>query len=193
MTDPGTAPRASEARRFDYHLDAENLITYVSPDFLAFARENDTPQLTAGTLLNQPIWTFVAGAATREVYATLFDRVRATGQAVTIPFRCDGPTCRRFMELTVSPGPAAALHLSARLLRVEDGVNLPLLDPRIPRSGKMLEACSFCKSIRLPDNGWHPVEDAVRQLSLFDSPQLPILSHSVCPTCMPDFMDRLET
>ena len=175
----------------EYVLDSDDVIAEVSPAFLAFAQENDAPGLTASALIGAPIWNFVAGTPTREIYAACFERVRSTLRTVTLPFRCDSPTCRRIMELTVVPGAEQSIRLSAVLLRAETRLAVPLLDPRIERSGEILEACSFCRRIRIDDATWLDVEEAVGRLGLFDSPQLPMLSHGVCPACLPELQRRL--
>ncbi len=179
------------ARPSEYRLNAQDIIAEVSPAFLAFARQNQAPALTRSALVGAPIWTFVAGLSTRAIYAAAFERVRATQRAISFPFRCDSPTCRRFMELTIAPASSNGLDLSAVLLRTEHRRAVPLLDPNVARSGSVLEACSFCKSIRVDEAIWLQVEDAIAHLGLFDSPQLPTLSHSVCPACLPEFHQRL--
>jgi len=175
----------------EYHVDADDRIVYVSPAFLAFAIENGAPELNASSLLGVSIWDCVAGVSTREIYAVAFDLVRQERRALSLPIRCDSPTCRRFMELEIVPGAGRVLELRALLLRAEPRPAEELLDPRRARSDVILEACSFCRDIYVGNSAWMGVEDAVRHMDLFSSAQLPLLSHSVCPRCLPEFHRRM--
>jgi hypothetical protein len=176
----------------EYQLDHDDRIVALSHAFLAFAVQNDTPEITTAALVGRPIWDFVAGVTTRELYAALFQHVRLRQQPVRFPFRCDSPTRRRFMEMEVFPEPDLALRLAAIVVRSEDRPPVALLDPRVSHSDVVLEACSFCRAIRVADDRWLPAEDAVSALALFEARQLPLLSHGVCPACLPELRRRLQ-
>ena len=64
-------------RSFIWIIDDADKIVHVNDDWLAFARENTAPQLTASLVLDQPIWRFIQGQETSYLYKQIFGRVRA--------------------------------------------------------------------------------------------------------------------
>ena len=83
-----------------YHLDASDRIVAVDTAWIAFAAANGAPDLP-DRVLGRPVWQFFSNLTVRELYRTLFRRVRETRDGVTLTFRCDSPDVRRFMSLTV--------------------------------------------------------------------------------------------
>ncbi len=102
----------SDHRSFIWIIDAADKLVHVNDAWLAFAGENTAPQLTAASVLNQPIWRFIQGQETIYLYKQIFGRVRAGKSPVKFPFRCDSPDCRRFMEMQLSllPGRCHPVH-----------------------------------------------------------------------------------
>ena len=86
-----------------YVIDRANRVVAVDDGWIAFAIGNDAPDLP-GRVLGANLWTFIANATVQDLYSALFQRIRATGREITIPFRCDSPSVRRFMKLTVGRG-----------------------------------------------------------------------------------------
>lgn len=165
-----------------YDLDDAWRIVAVDEAWSAFARANDAPELLPPTPIGQPVLSYVEDRTTSALYAALFARARRTRVPITIPFRCDSPTRRRFLDLRIEAGPRAGLRLRSRLLRSEARDEVPLLDRRRPRDGRLLRMCSFCKRVEAHER-WGEVEDAVTSLRLFDSFSLPTLTHGVCHDC----------
>jgi hypothetical protein len=166
-----------------YRLDELDRIRWVGGAWSDFARANGAPELAEADILGRRVWTFVAGIETRHLYELMFEAVRRGRGAVVVPFRCDAPQLRRFMELEIRSLPGAALELTASLLREEARAPEPLLDARAPRTSEVLSICSVCKRLRVAHDRWLAVEDAVRVLDLFGRVELPGLSHGVCPDC----------
>ena len=109
-----TMEKPLDQRSFIWIIDDADKIVHVNDDWLAFARENTAPQLTASVVLDQPIWRFIQGQETSYLYQQIFSRVRAGVSPVKFPFRCDSPDCRRFMEMKLSllPGGCHPVHFS---------------------------------------------------------------------------------
>ena len=106
-------------RSFIWIIDDADKIVHVNDAWLAFARENTAPQLTASLVLDQPIWRFIQGQETIYLYKQIFGRVRAGKSPVKFPFRCDSPDCRRFMEMQLSLLPGDAIQFISHILREE--------------------------------------------------------------------------
>jgi hypothetical protein len=170
-------------RRFIWIIDDADKIVHVNDDWLAFAGENTAPQLTAFSVLNQPIWRFIQGQETSYLYKQIFSRVRAGVSPVKFPFRCDSPNCRRFMEMQLSLLSGNAIEFISHILREEWREPIDLLDASRDRSGEFLKICSWCKRIDIPGQGWGEIETAIDALDLFDHHSMPRMTHTICDAC----------
>lgn len=182
---PGTLPSNN------YELDQDDRIRAVSASWLDFARHNGAADLERETVVGRPIWDFVAGTDTQGVYEAIFTRVRATGRTLRLPFRCDSPDRRRYMQLTVRPRPAGGLAISASLVREEERDPISLLDRNTARSHVLVPMCSWCKAVRGTTGEWLEVEEAVAQFELLASLPLPRLTHTICPKCAASLEDNV--
>jgi hypothetical protein len=171
------------SHRITYELDAQDRIRTTGADWDRFALANGAPELASHRIRLEPLWRFVTGIEVQHLLRLLFERVRSRNTTIRLPFRCDSPSARRFMELTVRPLPAHALTVESRLLRTETRQYVPLLErsPRL-RYG-FLTMCSWCKRIRLVNGEWAEVERAVEVMDLFTSADLPMISHGICRSC----------
>jgi hypothetical protein len=173
----------ADNRLFIWTIDDADKIVQVNEAWLAFARENTAPRLTADLVLDQSIWRFIQGRETIYLYKQIFGRVRAGISPVKFPFRCDSPECRRFMEMKLSLLPGATIQFSAHILREERRDPVNLLEATRDRSGEFLKSCSWCKRIDIPGRGWGEVEAAIDALDLFGHHSLPRVTHTICDSC----------
>jgi len=170
-------------RHFIWSIDDADKIVQVDDHWLAFARENTAPQLTAALVLGQSIWRFIQGRETVYLYKQVFARVRAGKSPVKFPFRCDSPDCRRFMEMKLSLLPEGAILFTSHILREEWRQPLDILDACRDRSGEFLQICSWCKKINIPGRGWMEIEAAIEPLDLFGHHSMPRMTHTICDSC----------
>lgn len=180
-------------RSFRYQVDSHDTIQFVCADWLDFARQNGAAELDRDAVIGRPLWEFLSGKETQHLYRIIFDLVRADGRSVTLPFRCDSPGCRRYMELTIVPLPDESLDISASLLREEHRANVSLLEPDRPRSEEFVTICSWCKKVLISEDEWADVETCIRQLELFDSPVLPEITHGLCDVCESKITGELQS
>jgi hypothetical protein len=173
----------ADNRRFIWTIDDADKIVQVNEAWLAFARENTAPRLTADLVLDQSIWRFIQGQETSYLYKEILGRVRAGISPVKFPFRCDSPDCRRFMEMELSLSPGATIQFSAHILLEERRDPVNLLEATRDRSGEFLKICSWCKRIDIPGRGWGEVEAAIDALDLFGHHSLPRVTHTICDAC----------
>ena len=178
-------------RVYTYKVNADDRIDHVSSDWLQFAQENNAPHLNTEAVIGQPIFQFVSNEETRHLYEMILDRVRTRGNEVVVPFRCDSPSVRRFMELEVSPGPHGQVQFQGRILREERRQPMPLLDSSINRDDDFLKVCSWCKRVQA-EGEWLEVELAVERLELFNRKRLPQISHGICDDCGINLRRRIK-
>lgn len=170
-------------RTYRYVVDDHNRIVEVDEAWLRFARENDAPHLDREAVVGKSLWDFIADLETRIIYDAILDRVRHAPLCVRLPFRCDSPAVRRFMELEIIPLNPGHVAFNSRLLRREKRPPLHLLQPDRRRADRMLIMCGWCKKIELSAVEWVEAEEGVARLGLFDQPLLPRISHGICPSC----------
>jgi hypothetical protein len=173
---------------FTYRIDADNKISFVGTEWLAFARENDAEHLTRETVVGQSLFRFIADQETRYLYELIIAKVRRVGRTIVLPFRCDGPCVRRFMELTISLWTDEQIQFEGRLLREEQRDAVALFDPTTGRSDAYLTVCGWCKRLDVSGD-WLEAESALQRLPLFNLAQMPKLTHGICDRCS-DWLTR---
>ncbi len=182
---------AAGSRAYLYRIDREDRITHVNSAWLSFAEENWNIDLGRG-VLQRPIWDFIADTETRHIFRAMLAKVRESRRTISVPFRCDSPHIRRFMEMEIVPLPDNNVQFNCSLLRTERRPYMGLLDPASDRSDEYLTMCSWCKRIRLGADEWVEVEEAVKRLDLFESEGLPQLTHGLCNGCYEIAMEKIK-
>jgi hypothetical protein len=170
------------------------LVAVGRPNWVRFALDNDAPEMAeTDRILGRPLMEFIAGDSVRMLYATMFAALSGQpGRTVRLRYRCDAPTWRRVMDLSISV--IARRRNERRFLiqsQLEEEVSrapVPLFDQASqPPAGQfpLLSMCSICQRVCFPAGGaeesceWLEAEayyarggvSAVR------------LSHTVCPGC----------
>jgi len=170
------------AQALSYAIDEHDHLIKVDQGYYRFAEENGWTE--AGTSLGRSLWNYVAGDEMKKLQRLLVRRIRDEVGDVELPFRCDGPDVRREMNIRIVANPGGRVVLFSARLRSEEARDLPqlLLDPDATRSEETLEMCGWCDRFEV-DGEWVEVEEAARRLELFNQPELPALSHGICPDC----------
>lgn len=173
---------ATQPDVFVYDVDAGNRLVAVGHGWEDFAVSNGAPGLSSESVLGRPLLSFFASVETRHIYGLLLDQVRASGATIKIPFRCDGPAVRRYMELTISLQPPEQVRFESRIVREEPRPPVRLLEAGVERGEDFVVICSWCKLVEV-EGGWLEVEEAIDKLGIFDEPVLPRISHGCCSPC----------
>lgn len=179
---------------FRYQIDDHDRITFVDDAWLSFALANEAPELTERHVIGQPIWKFLAGKEVRELYRLVFNAVRSENREIRLPFRCDSPTCRRTMELRMSPekGRTREIAVEGVLLEEEQRPYVALFDPSERDPDLFVVVCSWCKRVHKNQDRWLNVEAAIVDMDLLRSDRLPNLSHGICPDCAATLQSAVE-
>lgn len=165
-----------------YAIDEHDHLIKVDRGYYSFAEENGWSE--AGTSLGRSLWDYVSGDEMRKLQRLLVRRIRDEVGNVELPFRCDSPGVRREMKIRIVARPGGRVVLFSARLRSEKARDLPqlLLDPEAPRGEETLDMCGWCDRFEV-DGEWVEVEEAAKRLELFNRPELPALSHGICPDC----------
>jgi len=186
--DESKAPALDDDRRSDdgkldvvYRVDAKGRLVYVNDGWNLFAEQNDTPELIGAAVLGRPLADFIDGPETKHIYEQVFRRVES-GVPMKLPYRCDSPTARRRMTLSIAAHGAGEIEFRSHLVEAQSRDSVGLLEPRRLRSAELLTLCSWCNR-GLIDDSWHEIEEVITGLRLFDA-ELPRLTHGMCPECV---------
>jgi len=120
-----------------YRVDPRGRLTFVNDGWNAFAAENRTPELMGAAALGRPMTDFIGGRETRYIYDRLLARAR-DGVQMTLPFRCDSPTERRHMSLTVAAIGSDEVEFRSHLVDAQPRDSVAVLEPDRPRSDSLL-------------------------------------------------------
>lgn len=163
-------------------VDEDDLIVSVDEPWLAFAHRNDVPELTRDSVVGRPLWDFVEGETTQDLYRTVLEAVRSRGTSVRFPFRCDAPDRLRWMEMVIDSLPEGGVAFRSVLHGEASRNSVILLDLRADRSDDVVLLCSLCKKVQCGEE-WLETSEALEALRLFEAVRLPRLVHTVCPAC----------
>ena len=164
-----------------YAIDANDFITRVNAQWLAFALENHAPHLRAEGVVGTNLWTHIGEPTTRYLYRALLQQVRTSGEAVSLSFRSDSPELRRFTELRLSHCGDGVVEFESRVVKQELRLAVNLLDARRPCSDDVVTVCSWCKKVAAPE--WMEAEAAISTMRLFEKAVAPKITHGICDHC----------
>lgn len=173
-----------DVREFEYVLDGSDRLVSANAHWFDFAKENGVHDLTAERCSGRLLWEFISDATTRHLYQLLLKPVRERGEIRTVPYRCDSPDRRRYMEMTISSASEGGVLFRSRIIREEPRDVVMLLVGDGKRTDELVVMCSWCKKVRVREVEWLEVETAVKELQLFDEVDLPRITHGVCDRCI---------
>lgn len=141
-----------------------------------FALENDGRDAVAARVLGTNLLDHVHGDASRMLVFTMLERARRITRPHKVPFRCDSPHFKRFMEMEVSPAPNQGVSFAYRLLRVEPFPEPLRFAVGDARRGPLRIRCSSCNRIREAGR-WREPEETMT------GPEPIIIAYGVCDIC----------
>lgn len=177
---------AAAGQIYRYRVDSDDRIVWVDARWLAFAQENGAPDLTRERVLGQSLWRYIAGDVTCEVYRRMHREVRLRGRTIVAPFRCDSPSLRREMQLTILPEDSGQLLYEGMVLLSAPCPPVSVLDSALRRSQSLLTMCSCCKRVLIEPDGWLGMNEASVRLKVLNAAMPPQLKYEVCPGCLPE-------
>ncbi|MCD6051724.1 MAG: hypothetical protein K0Q55_3133 [Verrucomicrobia bacterium] len=182
----------SEGREFVYWVDANNHVVKVNEAWREFAQENQVAVLTQEASGPVPLWNFIEGREMKYLFQVMLDKVRQGGGPLVVPFRCDAPDRRRFMEQTMVKLDDGLVEVRCRTLKEEVREPMALLGEGGERSSQLIYCCGWCKKFEVSTGKWVEVEHVVKELELFGGVNLPRISHGACPECVHEITRLLQ-
>ena len=179
-------------RIFIHRIDSDDIIVVVNDDWLSFGAENIF-NLSRDSVVNKLLWDFIVDRETQHLYKVMIEKVRSDDVKLKVPFRCDSPDCRRFMELEIFSLTENVVEFRSHITKLEFRTHIGLLDVSADRSSEFVKICGWCKKIYVSESEWLEVEEAIKRLDLFGAAKLPQLTHGICDSCREDIFQIVDT
>ncbi len=167
-----------------YRINAHDILISFNKEWDIFAAENHSPAMHSEKVGHTSIWAYIHDFETKHIHETLLTRVRADRQLWQLPFRCDSPEMRRFMEMDIIHVGQGTVEYRCRTLHTEKRQPLPPSPHAVQPQGPFLRMCSWCKKMDGGHDAWLEIEDAVVALDLLGRDTLPPISHTMCDHCL---------
>ena len=176
-----------------YLIDDEDIIVQISHNWESFACCNGWEDgCGENAVVGKKIWDFIQGMETKHFYEEIIRKTRDGCHCGPIPFRCDAPGERRYLELSMTPLASGRIKITSRIVHAEDRDHVRLLDKCECRSNELVTLCSMCKKMKTAPEEWREIEEGVAQLRIFEAEVMPQVTHGVCPHCHNTVMAELS-
>lgn len=144
--------------------------------------------LSPTDIVGRNLFTFIEGAQVQHLYSMLHEKVLKDRRHIVFEYRCDGPSVRRNMRMSLAPEGHLVRYESTVLREVPWARQPP---PVSPSADVLVPICSICKRYRYPS-----VSNEWKELDLIaGEPELPSrfdFTHGLCPDCFDSVMAQIR-
>jgi hypothetical protein len=173
-----------------YRIDASDRLCFVNEAWEAFARANGGEAFDAEHVFGHSLWSYVRDLTLGQIYRHVVADARR-GREVRLRFRCDAPTQRRLLEMTVRGTGGGVVQFRTHELATALRPPEALFDASTSRTGMPVRVCSWCNRVWAAD-AWLEVEQAVERMHLMLRSVLPPLTHGACEPCLDTITHGLD-
>ena len=168
-----------------YTIDTQNMIVAVGGAWDDFARNNDGDKIVSTLIIGKKLNQFIHGDETLMFVLTMIMSARILNRPVHRPYRCDSPTLKRFMTMTVQPLGQGAVEVIHQELRSEPIKHTVHMVAAPAGSGtSYAKRCSVCNRVKL-EGVWSEVDEAVQAKRLVPTVASTVkVIYGVCPDCV---------
>ena len=144
--------------------------------------------LSPSSVVGRNIFEFIQGREVQHLYAIFHEKVLKDRRHIVFDYRCDGPSIRREMRMSLSPEAELVRYESIVLQETPRAREIPAVSPS---AEVFVPICSICKRYRYPSgsNEW-------KELDLMPAePELPSafdFTHGLCPDCFESAMAQVR-
>lgn len=174
-----------------------SIVRVGEPNWQAFQGENAPhgPAVCKGTgasVLNRPVTQFIIGDTVRTTFEDLFNGVlTGTRPAIRIDYRCDAPSERREMRLSVRPiatgGDVRHLLYQSVTLSARPRPAIALFGAPVSekQSDDILTLCAICARVAWPVGAPSGERDWIEPAEYYrrDGGDVALISHGFCEPC----------
>jgi len=177
-------PVCEQTNYLSYTIDVAGTIVAVSGGWDDFARGNDGEAIVSKKIVGKKLDQFIHGDETLMFVRTMILSARVLQRPIYRPYRCDSPSLKRFMEMTVQPRPEGDVEVIHRELRCEPiASKIPVAAESTAGYAPYVKRCSLCNRIRA-QGVWSEIDEAAQAKRLpADVAPLKVI-YGVCPDCL---------
>lgn len=156
-------------------------------------------KLAKGNVLGQPVTEFFAGHVVRTTYAELFNKViSGMRPVVRIDYRCDAPTERRDMRLSVRPivtaGAVSHLLYQSITLSAQRRPAIALFSAAVADhdADDILTLCAICARVAWPIGATTNTREWIEPTEFYrrGGGEVALISHGFCRDCFTRLQDE---
>jgi hypothetical protein len=166
-----------------YKVDHDDVVSEVSSGWDDFARLNNGIEACREYIIGRPIYNCIAGSEVESFYQQVFDKTRSSGVPISVPFRCDSPSDKRFLNLTVTDYGKGVLECNSKTLAVvprAEPIEVMLVSGGV--SAAALYMCGVCKAVHLRANLWRELDTVSSLIDPGSLRKRPFVQ-TICPSC----------
>jgi hypothetical protein len=165
----------------EFLIDDEDRVIAVNREFVRFANENDW-QISRADVLGTTLWDHIDGRQVAALNRMLISSARSGGRTITLPMRCDSPTRKRLLDVSLTPRFGGQVALSANPRQHARRPYQPLFVPSTCNGPGEIAACSWCARFA-PAGDWIEAEEAAELIGIPRGTPAPRLKYTVCRRC----------
>ncbi len=165
----------------EFLIDDQDRLIGVNREFVRFANENDWPTSRAD-VLGTTLWEHVQGRQVAALNRMLVSAARSGGKEITLPMRCDSPTKKRLLDISLTPRVGGQVRLASRPRQIEPRPYQPLFVPASCKGPGEVDGCSWCSRFA-PAGAWLEAEEAAALIGIFRGVPVPRIKYTICDRC----------
>lgn len=160
----------------DLKIDTTYKITWVSDDWDEFAQSNETPELSAQSVVGKLLFSFVADDITRMFYDVSLLQAQTQKKPYLLHYRCDAPGVARLMSMQIDYVKNEGWSLQNRIHSIK-AISKAVYFEYAENSP--LQRCSICNRINI-DGEW---QDLLHRPKILGSRQKVYVKYTACQPC----------
>lgn len=175
-----------------YRICSQDNIVFVNNEWIDFAISNGANELVRESIIGRSLWDFISDDTTIHIYRELFVLVR-NGRNAEFNFRCDSPSIKRYMKMTIMLTENNIIQLETMTLNTENCEKQIKFAEGATNNLDLLNICGWCKKVKIDTERWEEIEQAVETLDLFNRASLPFITHGICPRCLTKMKAKIKS
>ncbi len=171
----------SNSNALFYRIDEDDVIMDIGGQWDEFARDNGGGQILKPQVLGTRLYQHIKGETCRTYVWTMLDAVRKLEKPIVRSYRCDSPTCKRFMTMRIVPESRNKLLLEHRLVSTQPFERTLRFACAPDSVHTRVTRCSMCNRLQI-DGAWGEPELVLAHAakSVTDAT---LVIYSVCMDC----------
>ena len=165
-----------------FRININDNIIFINDDWSKAVALNNACGIFGDKTLHQNFWDFFDDISIEYLYRKLLFRVRQ-GHEVKFNLRCDYADSVQLLELHITLQSRNEVLFEVRVIEKDFYSSQSSFEESAAQTEELLVVCSWCDRVNIKNESWQEIEQAVNTLKLFESRNLPRISHGMCNDC----------